>query len=475
VRVFHGGGVEIADEWFCEAVWAGDYAAGDFDLTDIIAGSGGRLRNGKVVFVSSGSTADRLVSLELEDCFWVSNSLSGLLAVLGADIDPTYPAYFSDLGSIVKGLTKYRRVLETSLGPVQLTYFEDLVWEGDALRRRQKPHVNRDFTTFLRYKAFLENSLQSLSENMASSGRKLSYSFLGTLSSGYDSTTITTTARKYGCREVICVDRARGGYEDSGEVLAAHFGVTPHLICRDAWRSMAFSEPQFIAADAKGENIFFKGAEPLLRGRVLLTGFHGDNVWSKNPGDLSENIVRGDQSGLSLAEYRLQVGFIHCPLPFWGVRQIRDINLISNSPEMKPWDVPGEYSRPICRRIVEEAGGAREMFGIRKMAPSVIFNISDRFLSQQSTEDYLSWLKRNRKEWIRRKRIPPLLSPHIDHWERKARAYLISRCQNNRLIWRISSSLDDMPTPMRRYLFPWAIEHICQGSQHREHFLNSFS
>jgi hypothetical protein len=60
VTVFHGSGVEVTDDWFAEAAWAGDFDAGDFDRTDVVAGSGGRIRGDELVFVSSASTVDRL-------------------------------------------------------------------------------------------------------------------------------------------------------------------------------------------------------------------------------------------------------------------------------------------------------------------------------------------------------------------------------------------------------------------------------
>ncbi len=459
ITVFHGRQVEANEEWFCEAVWAGDYSSGDFDQTDIVAGSGGRLRAGQMTFVSAGSTVDRLNSLEAEDLVWVSNSLSCLLATLKARVDPTYSRYYRDLKSVIEGLDKYRRYLKTSVGPVQLTYFNNLRWDGHALNLQAKPGTGRDFSTFSRYRDFLESSIETLAANMTDGGRELPYKFLGTLSSGYDSATVATLAGPTGCTEVICVDRARGDDEDSGEPLAPLLKVKPLVIKRDDWRDMTLPEAPFIASDGKGEDVFFKGAESFLAGRVLLTGFHGDKVWAKHPEDLSENIVRGDQSGLDLSEYRLQVGFIHCPLTFWGVRQIKDINRISNSEEMKAWDVPGDYSRPICRRIVEEAGVPREMFGTRKRAASVLFNTSDQFLTPQSLEDYLNWLSTNRKEWIRRGRLFPIHNQALDRWKQLGREQLSSTFSEKPLLWRISSWVDETSTSLRRYIFPWALEH----------------
>jgi len=101
--------------------------------------------------------------------------------------------------------------------------------------------------------------------------------------------------------------------------------------------------------------------------------------------------VRKDQSGLSLSEYRLWIGFIHCPVPFLGIRQLADINAISRSPEMARWDWPRGHSRPICRRIVEEAGLPRHSFGIGKRAASVLL-FDEEFLSPGSLADYTGWL-----------------------------------------------------------------------------------
>src|SRR5437667_4986741 len=106
VDVFHGPGVERTAEWFCDAVWAGAYETGGFDHTDVVFGSGGRLRNSTATFVSSGTTVDRLQSLETTDATWVSNSLPCLLAAVGGEPDPAYGAYFRDFGSIKPGLRR---------------------------------------------------------------------------------------------------------------------------------------------------------------------------------------------------------------------------------------------------------------------------------------------------------------------------------------------------------------------------------
>jgi hypothetical protein len=452
VAVFHGPRVETTDEWFAEAVWAGDYEAGGFDQTDVVAGSGARLRDDTVVFVSSGSTVDRLHSLQGGDDTWISNSLSCLLATVKGSLDPTYPSYLRDIHTIIYGLNNYQRVLKTSAGAVQLTYFENLRWDGSTLTVEAKPAGYRDFTTFARYRGFLESSLQLLAANMATK-RRYPYTMLSTLSSGYDSPTVTVLARQVGCVETLSIDRARDGDEDSGAAIANILGLRSLVVPQDAWRAMTLPEIPFIAGAPGGHQVLFKAAEDYLAGRVLFTGFHGDKMWAKDTQDLSENIVRGDPSGLSLSEYRLWAGFIHCPAVFWGARQIRDVHAISNSPEMQPWDVAAQYSRPIPRRIVEEAGVPRELFGTRKRFANISLVGSQDFLTAQSFEDYGNWLRLHRWEWLRQARIPPLWRasiPRVNTWVTRHTGW------NIRGIHRLG------PFNPRHYMFPWAVERAKQ-------------
>src|ERR671918_562924 len=94
VSVLHGPRVETTQDWFCEAAWDGEYERGDFDRTDIVAGSGGHLRAHTVTFVASGSSCDRLHSFDAgHGIVWISNSLPCLLAAIGGEVDPTDPGY----------------------------------------------------------------------------------------------------------------------------------------------------------------------------------------------------------------------------------------------------------------------------------------------------------------------------------------------------------------------------------------------
>ena len=425
VEVHHGVGLERGNDWLCEAVWDGPYEAGGFDQTDIVAGSGVRLRDGRVAFVSAGSTVDRLQSASRLGSAWVSNSLPCLLEAVDGEPDPSYPSYYWDFRSIIQGLSRYKRTLATSAGPVELTYFDNLTWDGAGLRRTAKAAKLGPFGDFASYRGAMASAMQGMAANMAHPARREPFSMLGTCSAGYDSPTVAVLAAEAGCEEVISFDRGRGGLRpgaighvegeaDSGEAIAAVLGLRTVLVARDAWESSRLPEPPFVASNAFGEEVHYKAAEDLLARRVVMTGYHGDKLWAKKSSDADGDIVRGDPSGLALTEYRLSAGFIHCPVPFWGARQIRDIVRLSNAAEMEPWDVPGDYSRPICRRIVEEAGVPRASFGVSKKATSVVLHNRADFLTEESMVRYLEWLRRHRRDWVRRRRVPPVLSPAVD-------------------------------------------------------------
>jgi len=475
VTVLHGGRIEKRANWFCEAVWAGDFAEGGFDTTDIVAGSGARIRASRLTFVSSGSTLDRLHFMATREATWVSNSLACLLAATGAELDITYPGYFADFYSIIQGLERYRRQFATSAGPAQLVYFDNLVWNGSNVVVEAKPRERRTWRQFDEYYSFLRTCMRLVAANLADSGREHSLRMLGTLSSGYDSTTVSVLAREAGCEDVISFDKTRKGGDDCGTMIAQVLGLRIHLIQGEGWRALEQPEPLFIASDSFGEEVHFKAAEKHLDGSVLFTGYHGDRIWGKHPPDLSDQLVRGDPSGLALTEFRLHAGFIHCPVPFWGARDIKQVSIISNSAEMKTWDIPGDYSRPICRRIAEEAGVPRELFGVRKAAASRWPCTAGEFLTPHSMDDYLQWLQERRLQWLKRWHMPPLASPTIDRllyqgvefaerWGGRFLKYVGNTPGlNNRFLRRLAT-LNYCNTPqgpwilfLRRYLFAWAV------------------
>jgi hypothetical protein len=396
VEVLHGSRVETRPDWFAEAVWDGDCEQADFDRTDLVFGSGGRLRDDEPIFVSSATTVDRLHSLESNGRIWVSNSLACLLAAVGGRVAPDYDGYFRDFETIIRGIANYHRTVASSAGPVRLTYYDNLCWRNDRLVEFPKPTPRRDFSTFERYRDSVEAILCQLAENARSASRTYSYRLLATISSGYDSPAVAALARRAGLRQTLSFSAARDQRPDSGAEVARRLGLEPIVVDSSLWRRSKLPEVPFLASDAKGEDVYYAGGEDVLDGTLLLTGYGGSRVWNKGS-DLLADLERSDQSGLSLCEYRLWAGFLHCPVTYIGGRQTQDLRHISNAAEMAPWDVPGGYSRPICRRVLEEAGVPRQLFGMEKKAASILFFDRNTFLSEGSLADYRSWCRRHLK------------------------------------------------------------------------------
>jgi hypothetical protein len=159
-------------------------------------------------------------------------------------------------------------------------------------------------------------------------------------------------------------------------------------------------------------------------------------------------------------------------VPFWGFRQIKEVIAINHTAEMKPWDVPGDYSRPICRRICEEAGVPREAFGISKRAITVnpfagldFLRSGGDILTPASLADYLNWIREHRSAWTSKGRVPPIASARFNYLINLAHMRFVDI--NNELgrqpfIWRAIRGKLYRPQYLKRYQFPWAIARAKQ-------------
>lgn len=479
IHVTHGSGVETRGDWFCEAVWPGDFDAGDFDRTDLVFGSGGRRRLRELRFVSSAATVDRLQLLDREDGIFVSNSLPCLLEAVGGDIDPVYPGYYRDFRTIVRGIRDHEPLLETTAGPVRLVYYFNIIWDGQAWELVEKSGPERRFPGYEAYLDFIRGALQAIGKNLCSPSRTYGYQPIGTLSRGYDSPAVAALAREAGLEEVITFRDARGGADDSGNGIASRLGLAVTESPRAAWRALPGSIIPHAASNAYGEEVPYAAVASMLAGRVLFTGHTGDRAWGKGAGlDPSPDIPRGDPVGLSLTEARLWYGTLHCPVPFMGIRQIRDLHRISRSGEMAPWDVPGEYSRPIPRRIAEDAGVPRHLFGQKKMASAVVLWKRKEFLLPKADHESLRrWLFRNRHHWDERGLRSPL---------RQSRKERVT--SGVMALYRPVHALASLIAPLKPYsdrisrldprgrthplfevLFPWALEEARKRYRSRPH------
>jgi hypothetical protein len=239
---------------------------------------------------------------------------------------------------------------------------------------------------------FLQDSIKGLYGNATASSRKMLYQPLATISSGYDSPASAVLAQEIGCTHAVTFIQARPEFsttEDSGKKIGEILGLRVAEYDRDTYvHGDNFPEAEFLALGTAGEDVVMMPLESVLPAKLLFTGYHGDKVWDRRNTKVTPDIVRGDVSGVSLAEFRLRLGFIHVPVPFLGCVEHASIHAISNSTEMLPWSIGDKYDRPIPRRLVEEKGIPRNLVGQQKKAISQPFTMQ--FVQRKSLQTMMS-------------------------------------------------------------------------------------
>jgi hypothetical protein len=388
IRARCGPGVELFEDGLFEGCWTGDYPAFGFAGADCVFGTGMRMRHGFPVFVPPSHTLDALYLWLRPGGYCVSNSLAFLCE--HASIDLPYAAYGRRFASVVLGIERYRKLIHRDArgSLYRIVYCPFGVADGAV--RQEAPGPSPSFGDFSGYRRNLADVLRRAAENAAHPGRRQSYRLRATCSTGYDSSACAVLAAEAGCRAAITFRTDRNGKADSGREVVSRLGLAVDELPGHAgrWAPGGLTEIEFCASGLGGDDIVFQQAEGLLRHSLLVTGFHGDSVWDleKRAGT---TIERGDLSGGSLGELRLRLPFIHLPLPFVGCREWPAIRRISRSDEMRPYRVGGTYDRPIPRRILEEAGVPRALFGQEKRMVSSLVFIDRTRLSAESRQDFL--------------------------------------------------------------------------------------
>jgi hypothetical protein len=203
--------------------------------------------------------------------------------------------------------------------------------------------------------------------------------------------------------------------------------------------------------------------EDSVRGRVLVSGRHGERYWGPTSRCKRLNFAEVDDcqlSGHSLTEFRLRTGTVHFPLPYVGAAHGPAIYRITKSAEMRPWLLgTGYYDRPIARRIAEEAGVPRENFGHKKFGAGQMF----REENPESKEDFLAFLRDRVPERIRQRMDPRPLSErrarhrslshfrtHYAHLPLVARAFDVFQTDRWNMMWN----------SIYLYQFHWGVDRI---------------
>lgn len=449
IKVLHGTGVDRSDAFLYEGCWDGELTAEAMLSSDVCSATGACISGDKVLLACPSNTLVRLYAIRKGSALWFSNSMAFIIEAAADSIREDYAFYQDDISSVIDGLQDSRKSIPLQSGLSIDFYFHCNLEVTKTLditvlpKKRPAP-----FADFSAYREFLSERLASLIRNANLPGRVMNFSPLVSISRGYDSVACAVLARQVGCEEAVTMydPESPSPYEDSGSEIAKMLDMRITEYSRIAYKDSG-GEWEFFAVGTGGEDIFFSPMEKIFAGKIFISGFHGDKIWDKNPSKISDQIIRGDPSGADLEEFRLRVGFIHVAVPFFGCLEHRSIATISKSAEMVKWSVGGDYDRPICRRIAEEAGVVRSSFGQKKRVMSRSFGTRglEWYLGPASLQEFREYMAHHPPTW----KTVDLSMYWIARWSEGTASGV------GRFSYQVEKRLRKITKPLRRYSRPF--------------------
>jgi len=392
----HGDWVDIGEDFFFEGAWNSAFLQGAFTDATVCMGSGGKISADGIVFAAPTHTLERLQLMRTNEGIFVSNSLAFLLVEAGDWCDIAYKSYIRDITSITKGIKHFTKTIPTQKGnAVHLYYYCNILIRPDLSVTPLIKKYPPPFSCYRDVCTFMQDALHELNQNATAPSRKRVYEPLTTISSGYDSAAASVLAKEIGCVQAVTYARARSTFadtDDSGKLIGEMMNLQIIECDRETYLTRDdFPEAEFLSSGTGGADVVLVSMGNLLPGKMLVSGFAGQ-FWDRNNTATSE-IERRDVSGNSMAEFRLRVGFIHVPVPYFLAVNYPSIRVISNSSEMQSWWMQNNYDKPIARRLIEEAGVPGHLFGQQKKAiTQSFFSLPlQQVMSSRSFHDFMKF------------------------------------------------------------------------------------
>jgi|GEM_PF-2094425 len=478
---------------FSAGAWDGSFQESALLSSHTVVGSCGQCLDDSVYFIPPSDMYLWLNMIVTETKVLVSNSLAFLLSSAQEELCIEYPDYHFDLLHFRRwGLRKPTCELPTKSGrSVQLVKWENFSFDSQLnFQIHSKPHPAEP-QDFQEYFELLSRSVKRTIDNANDHSRQVRYSPKTTISTGYDSTTLSVLATAAGCREALtfCTqhqDLTKSN--DSGLKIGQLLGLQVKEYPRRAYQDLTnLVEAEFSASMPRPGGAPMAVAEPEVEGSILLMGRPGEDFWGLDEICNLPDLICPDAqntAGSSYNEFFLRTGTLQFRAAYIGAIHRLALQRISLSKEMMPWRIGGTYDRPICRRIVEEAGVPREMFGQDKQGGSAIMKLTDATL-----EDFQQFYEQAEiPEWFRsgtRFRGKDLWDGfiHLTHWLSATRKFqpqgkqlykalipltmLSSRKTQRAINWGLRFRGLDWRF---LYLFHWGIERIKPRYQLPEEF-----
>ena len=420
IEVFHGKMVECKHNFFVAGVWNGDFNKGDFVNASfscctggIISGDGNEKR---ITFSTPNHLKDALFSIMESDTLLISNSPAFLLSFSKNNFDINYYNYEIDFNSLCFGVRRYIKKTVLRNGKTMRIHRCCNLHVNPYLSCKEEIRYSKPLIeTYSYYLNFINTTLSEIKKNANDKERMINYKFVATISKGYDATCASVLALKNGCDTVLTFNSPERYKEDSGEDIAKLLGFKK-IICgngSDYLNNSDLWEAESASNGDVGSLVAFNTFENYYKNSILVMGLEGDCIWNiHEEGNNELDLLHLSLSANYNPEHYLRTNTIQLNVPLIGGDNWPSISVISNSQEMKPFSVGGNYDRPIPRRVVEEAGIPRNLFGVSKRGAgfSMHFDTLKRAKKKMSKVSYSSLMefrksiKRNKylliKKWI---------------------------------------------------------------------------
>lgn len=458
VAVLHGRFVETRPHCFVEGAWAGDFTEGQIQNADTVFGSGGVLVDDSVTFVSCTATTDYLYHSDDEKHFVISNSLPLLLAKLDDALKPACKDYCRINISILSGIHDFISEIPTRKGHVRRVIHHNVSTNALGIALVEKSPAP-DFGSFNEYRDYLRLRIGQLFANARHGARHRPLQVYSTQSRGYDSTAVNALAAPFGVDRVFTSPESKdkqsfymGGASqapsDDGAAICESLGLPCTPIDRRSFEKKPLTdEPYYWAGLDNNQDLnLHEITEHISIPTLLLTGQYGEFWYPRSSIKeyhlhcLDDGLKKWDVAGHGLAEVRLKTGLIQAAIPVIGSRHRTSILRITENQEMAPWRLGTHYDRPIPRRIAEEAGVARDMFGQVKLASVVSLPTPNVPITPGLRAEFLRYLRRQGLLGWAGAMLLPLVQRLNNwiHWKHPSR-YFDDR-RKHPLLWYVGAS-----------------------------------
>lgn len=393
--------------------------------------------------------------------YCVSNSIYFIMSLEKFSYDENYINYEVDFNTILQGINDYKNtvhVLNENRNPtcVNVAYYKNISIDDRGNITVENKDMVSPFADFNDYYTRLSVAIEGMAKNASDEMRSKTYGMVTTVSKGYDAPCCAAIAKKCGCDTAITFE-AKGKYkDDSGVDIAKSLGFSKVIEVdpNEYLNRSDMVEVEYICSGELGAQISFSSFDSYIKGNICMTGDRGDSVWGKHAANNNDEFSFQDMlSHLGSCERRLWLDYISCPMPLYGASSWTSIYRISNSDEMTLWSTNNNYDRPIPRRIIEEAGVQREMFGIEKHGAGFIYKFDwmKRIISRMSPTTAYSF-----QEYVKKHKKIHLIKTIVFFW--KMRGSYLNRFgirMNSLTPIQCSKIANPMATSL---LIPWAGE-----------------